>query len=788
MKGVANTCIRLLTSISLAMSGCLGLRSEPTVHQHVDRTFYDDVATHIEYPNTQVLEDFGTASTPPPMTLSEDSMPAYRDITLQEAVHLTLATSKVFRDLGGLLLRSPDVVLTTKDPAIQESDPRFGVEAALSAFDASFAASTFFENNDRALNNQFFGGGTRILQQDAVVVQAQLTKRAATGTEFTLRKDTEFDSNNAPGNAFPSAYTVLLDGEFRHPVLEGGGVEFNRIAGPSQDPGVYNGVVIARLNNDISLTEFEIGVRDLVSNVENAYWDLYFAYRVLDAKIKARDAALETWRSIHALYLAGRRGGEAEKEAQAREQYYRFQEEVQNALNGRLLEGTRTYNGSSGGSFRGTAGVYVAERRLRLLMGLPINGDDLLRTIDEPLRAAVVFEWNEVLTEALYRRVELRRQKWLIKRREKELIASRNFLLPQLDAIGRYRFRGFGTKYMDPSNANPFTFDDAIGNLVHGDFQEWQMGFEFSFPFGYRRAHTAVQNAELLLARDKAILAEQERAVVVDLSNSIGDAHRAFLVTQTNYNRRLAAEQHLAAVQAAYEVDNAPLDLVLEAQRRLADADTKFYQTLVEYALSVKNVHYEKGSLLEYSDVYLSEGLWPDKAYRDAQRRKDYRYTPFLLDFFVHGSDVVSEGLHPQIVAPAYVSDDVVIEDDVESDVPPAALPPMPPMTRDENGSYEFDSGTSSPVSYQEFDFGELDLVRPAWLDQENPIEDSASDNPYEAAPVVVDPRSAGFDMDRGASRSPEMRPRRDNEDHDLQFFEFDSGDATLIPIPQATE
>ena len=36
------------------------------------------------------------------------------------------------------------------------------------------------------------------------------------------------------------------------------------------------------------------------------------------------------------------------------------------------------------------------------------------------------------MQEALSRRVEIRRQKWLVKSRELELIASRNFLLPEL--------------------------------------------------------------------------------------------------------------------------------------------------------------------------------------------------------------------------------------------------------------------------------------------------------------------------------------------------------------------
>ena len=113
----------------------------------------------------------------------------------------------------------------------------------------------------------------------------------------------------------------------------------------------------------VALADFELGVRNFASDVENTYWDLYFAYRDLDAKVSARNAALDTWRRIHALYERGRRGGEAEKEAQAREQYFRFQEDAQNSLHGKLVDGTRTNNGSTGGTFRGTGGVYVIERR-----------------------------------------------------------------------------------------------------------------------------------------------------------------------------------------------------------------------------------------------------------------------------------------------------------------------------------------------------------------------------------------------------------------------------------------
>ncbi|MCA9081210.1 MAG: TolC family protein, partial [Planctomycetaceae bacterium] len=346
---------------------------------------------------------------------------------------------------------------------------------------------------------------------------------------------------------------------------------------------------------------------------------LYFAYRDLDAKIAARDAALETWRRVQALAERGRVGGEADKEAEAREQYYRFQEDVENALTGRLVDGTRTHNGAAGGSFRGTGGVHVVERRLRYLMGLPVSDGRVLRPADEPLRAEIQFDWDLSLEEAFTKRPELRRQKWMIKRRELELLASRNFLLPELDVVALYRWRGFGDDLIGQNN--PGRYSTAFSNLVSGDFQESQLGVELAFPFGNRQAHAGVRNAEFLLARERALLREQEERVVHDLSNSLAEVERAFSVMQTVYNRREAAHERLLALQAAYEADKTPLNLVLDAQRRLAAANSHYFGALMEYTSAVKNMHYEKGTLLTYNGVHLSEGPWPDPAYADAADR-----------------------------------------------------------------------------------------------------------------------------------------------------------------------
>jgi outer membrane protein TolC len=669
MRGGWLTLGRILAAAALAAPGCARFRPTPYASLGIDHGHYAQLARQIEYPAEPSPSDDLIAATPRPLSLSVDEPQDYLDLSLEETMHLALANSKVMRDLGGLVLRSPDNIRTRQDPAVAETDPRFGVEAALSAFDATFTSSYSYEKNDRALNNVFFGGGTRLLQQDFMVSQSQFAKTGATGTQFALKNYTQYDANNAPGNFVPSAWTTWFDLEGRHPILQGGGVKFNRLAGPNAQPGLINGVVIARINSDSALADFEASVRNFASDVENTYWDLYFAYRDLDAKLAARNAALETWQRIHALYEQGRRGGEAEKEAQAREQYFRFQEEAQNALHGRLIDGTRTNNGSTGGTFRGSGGVYVVERRLRLLIGLPISDGRLIRPVDEPLKAELVFDWETSLVEALSRRVELRRQKWQIKKREAELEANKNFLMPQLDAVARYRWRGFGDDLFPAGSEIDGRFNNAVADLVSGDFQEWQVGFEFSLPIGFRQAFAAVRNSELMLARERALLAEQERAVVYDLSNAIADLERARQVVETNLNRRLAARQQLQSVQAAFDADNATLDVLLEAQRRLAEADVAYYRSLMEYTLAAKNVQVEKGTLLDYNEIYLQEGPWPDKAYFDAELKEWLRGPP------VHHRDApktaaptVSYGVYPQSLAPA-----------VQTFEGHHAVPPSPP-------------------------------------------------------------------------------------------------------------
>jgi outer membrane protein TolC len=452
-------------------------------------------------------------------------------------------------------------------------------------------------------------------------------------------------------------------------LLQGAGIFFNRIAGPF-DPfngtGTpnFDGVVLARIRTDVSLADFEAGVRNLVNDVEGAYWNLYFAYRNLEARKVGRDSALQTWRKVKALFDANAKGGEADKEAQAREQYFFFRGEVETAL----------------------SDLFRAESRLRYMMGLAATDGRLISTSTEPSTARTTFDWNQIHGESLIRTVELRQQRWRIKQRELELMASKNLLLPRLDAVARYRWLGMGENWLDadgtafsPATGGSILGTDAFSTLADGDFQESEVGLQFNMPIGFRRELATVREQQLLLARERSILQDQELEQSHALAEAVRVLDTSYTLMQTNFNRAVAAQRQVEAVQAAYDVGTVTLDLLLDAQRRLADALSSGYRAQADYNRNIAQVHFRKGSLLEYNGVYLAEGPWPAKAYFDAHRRARARDAAFYLDYGFTRPDVVSLGPVDEHGPGEMVHDGAIIHEGPIESIPVPATPSVIP-------------------------------------------------------------------------------------------------------------
>jgi outer membrane protein TolC len=650
---------QLQTNVALLLIGLIALTGcHPTqpfyFHSDGDLSHYLDHATDIEYP------DVYTASLPDaehsfaPLTLTNPEFDEIWDLSLEECINIALQNSKVIRNLGGVtpfgfadgLVGRTSGSPTVYDPAIQETAPSGtatgaapvnrvtaaqagGVESALSDFDALLRITgtqpggAIMNRADRAIN-RFIP-----LAEDAfpnVVdrydggLRTDLVKKSATGARFSVANVTDYGRWNGPGTAgqkVPSTWTTSFEVRWDQPLLRGRGTMINRIP-----------IILARINTDVTLASFEASVRNMILDIENTYWDLHRAYRNLETAKIGRDAAQVTWKQAYEKELQGTLG--KQEEAQAREQYFNFRARVEESLHQ----------------------LYDRETQLRWLMGIAASDGRLIRPIDEPTLARVDFDWNAVRVETLLRSPELRQKKWLIKQRELELISAKNQLLPQLDVGALYRWTGTGDNLFGSSDKSfADVTEDAIGTtafseLTSGDWQEAAFFFNFAMPVGFRSALAGVRNAQLQLAREKAQLEDTELNTIHLLNTAIRRLDANYVLAQTHFNRWSAAEVDVDAAQAKYEIGarDGTLDLVLEAQRRRALAQVDYYNVLIEYNKSIAEVHFRKGSLLEFNNIQLAEGPWPEKAYWDALGRARERDASYYLDYGYTRPDVVSQG------------------------------------------------------------------------------------------------------------------------------------------------
>ncbi len=604
------------TAVFLAL-GCLSTVWLTGCHHHEKEIHFSpscapcqDFLQQIEYPDLACAgESEGTEfMTGPPMTVSNYEQLEPWNLTVDQCVEMTLANSKVMNKLGGLVVSAPQAASTLYDQALFETNPFGSVEAALSAFDAQWNSSSFLTHSEQPFfgATQFFGSP----KTDGANINMALSKQTASGASFSMGSRTSYQRQGIQPPFAPSrrSWTVEKTFEVRQPLLRNRGTQVNRIAGPNATPGNYNGVLISRIRSDLSLADFEASVRDLVRDVVNNYWLLYFGYRDLDTAILARNAARDTWANRKLRLDNG--VGRPDDEAQARQQYYRFDQLAQTALVGLP---------------QGRPGVLGAERELRRLMGLPVYYGRVIRPITEPITAPVAFSWEDSQVQTLGRRVEVRRQKWQVRQRELELIAAKQLYKWRFDFVGNYNFTGFspyqwmGSGY--PSGTVPPTQGppSAWHNVWSNHLANWNLGVELSGALGNRQGHLAIRNAELNLTRERALLQEQQRQLLHDLGSAFSEVDRAFEAMRVSFNQRVAVQAELEPKQKRVEEGQDQVFFLLDAQQRAATAESDVHRSISDYNRALMQYAYTTGSLLSRYNIYLTEGPWCEDAQRQAE-------------------------------------------------------------------------------------------------------------------------------------------------------------------------
>ena len=499
---------RITAYLQLGLAVLLSTGCAPTqpffLHESPDLQHYLNTATKIEYPDVDVEHLAETVHSARPLTIGNHDY-QFWDLSLEECVSIAIQNAKFFITTSGnaevrqnvaaqITSGTPDQFGSIYDVAVQQATtqsipltvdgagnrvlPRGvlranqigGVEDALAEFDAQFSAFVNYAKTDRPVNTVASTVTTPFNKQTDTTQQSAISKRFATGGVATLRQQLIYARSNTPLRdpanpatglrATASDWTSILEAQYQHPLMRNRGTLVNRIP-----------VVLASLNEDISIADFEGQVRNLVRDVENAYWDLYIAYRNVSTRIIGRNSAIVTARFAAANMKAGL--GTRHDMAQAVEQYYQFRGQLETSLAGSNVLGDDQF------------GVYGRERVLREKLGLAATDGRLIRPIDEPTVARLEFDWDEAVAQMLYLSPELRRGKIRVKQSELELISAKNQILPEVNVSFNYRWVGVGDHLGPPERGasiqtGGFIGSSALAEQTSGNFQEGGVRLEIT--------------------------------------------------------------------------------------------------------------------------------------------------------------------------------------------------------------------------------------------------------------------------------------------------------------------
>ncbi|MEM9828845.1 MAG: TolC family protein, partial [Planctomycetota bacterium] len=685
---------RFTAMLQLALVVFMSTGCSPTqpfyLNESPDLEYYLNSANRIDYPDVDTAEIAKHAPSAPPLTIYNHDY-KFWDLTLEECTAIALQNTKIFTTTGGNAATRQNVasqiisagtaqLSSIYDVAIQESTtqsvpitvdgagnrtlPRGattsnqvgGVEDALAEFDMQ--ASSFFSLNttDRPRNTGIANTvNPPISQATDVTQQLALSKRFATGGVATLRQQTIYSRNNVDvtGNfarSTPSDYTFLLEAQVQHPLMRNRGTMVNRIP-----------VVLASLNTDIEIVDLEIQTRNLVRDVENAYWNLYVAYRAVSTAIVGRNTAQTTAYFAQKLKEGGT--GTVQELAQARGQYYDFRRRLEASLGGSSIPGLAQQ------------GVYELDRELRRLMGLEASDGRLIRPIDEPTVARVDFDFEQLRTSMLYLSPELRQTRFEIKQRELELISAKNQILPDINWSMTLRGVGVGDTLGPPGRRGipaPAEGSSAMGEFTSGDWVEFATRMDIlPNPNGSRRAMARIRSRRLQQRLAEEGLKEKERLLVSQMQDAIGRVYSHYQQTQTSASLWAEAEKEVTARLRQYEAGQSEINVVLQSQQRRADAEINYYRALAEYNRGLNEVDYLQGTSLVNNGITLAEGPWDDAAYWDALQRARERSAGWKLQYGVTRPGVVRQGpVASESSVPQIVGSGVSIDPETLNPVP----------------------------------------------------------------------------------------------------------------------
>ena len=375
-------------------------------------------------------------------------------------------------------------------------------------------------------------------------------------------------------------FDVLLT--LKQPLLKNFGADVNT-----------TGIRVAVKNREASAYQLEQKILETVFEVEQAYWELAFAYE--DLRVRS-----------HSLLLARN-----------------LLEENKVRLRVGVLPPLAVLQSEAGVAFREEELIVVrgavGDARDRLIKVTNLFPGELVWDVqlvptDEPLTVSPdEFLEEDHIGQALRNRPEI---KQLLSQHEAAELGgrfARNQLLPSLDLTASIGLTGLDDDF--DSSAIPLFFlgltpeepdkgiDRAFDDLFSGENFQWALGFTFEYPWGNHAARGQYTSANLLVGQLDASISALRQVIIQDARNAlrgVDTSWKRVLSTRETAKFRL---ESLAAEKKKYDVGVSTTHDLLEFEEELATARAGEQRALADYTIATANLMRANATLLQVRNV-----------------------------------------------------------------------------------------------------------------------------------------------------------------------------------------
>lgn len=446
-------------------------------------------------------------------------------------------------------------------PAVSETQ----VAQAEAAFDWTlFSGVSAGRTDSPQIRQGFFGLG--VDRRDTTVFQGGLRRQLSSGGRFTIQNDYQNVDVITPGfSATPNpSNQVGVLFQYDQPLLRGLGSDVNLAE-----------VRIARNAERAAVQTLRRDLMRVLTETERAYWQLFLA----QGELLVLERLLE-------------RGRQKRDQLKAREAAQLESPSV-------LKDAAFRVTDRESGLLRAQTALKIASDTLKRLMNDPQFplGSELLLTADEPpADQPLRFNLADALLSAVDRRPEVQQAVLAIDDAAIRYMVARSARLPQLDLRLQARF-------------NELTDDmgSAYRDVMAGEFVDTLVGLTFEQPIGGRAGEAQVRRRQFERSQAGIAYIDRVQEVVSEVKESLNRVVANYQLIQATRENRIAAAEVLRATTVENELVRAlsaeRLDIELNRQERLAQAERDELRALADYNIAVADLFLAMGLTLERNRV-----------------------------------------------------------------------------------------------------------------------------------------------------------------------------------------